>query len=138
MAGSRDYRTTRRVAKPNRAAGHNLSAGFDRLGATAMARDPGKAALALHRFGFGPCAGTIAAIACDPQRVLAAERDRPNAGQIVDPRLASSAAEYRAAFEFIISVRSTMKRSLFRVTRSMIWPSWGRAKWPPMLRSMAT
>ena len=32
-----------------------------------MARDPEKAALALHRFGFGPHAGSIAAIASDPQ-----------------------------------------------------------------------
>jgi uncharacterized protein (DUF1800 family) len=65
-----------------------------------MARDPDKAALALHRFGFGPRAGTIAAIAADPQGAVAAELDRPNAGQIGDPGLLSSAAAYRAVFEF--------------------------------------
>ncbi|MFZ3238646.1 MAG: DUF1800 domain-containing protein [Stellaceae bacterium] len=65
-----------------------------------MARDPDKAALALHRFGFGPRAGSIAALASDPQGAVAAELDRPNAGQIVDPGLLSSAAAYRAVFEF--------------------------------------
>ncbi len=65
-----------------------------------MMRDADKAALALHRFGFGPCADTIAVIASDPQGALAAELDRPNAGQIVDPGLLSSDAAFRAVFEF--------------------------------------
>jgi uncharacterized protein (DUF1800 family) len=65
-----------------------------------MMRDSDKAALALHRFGFGPRAETIAAIASDPQGALAAELDRPNAGQIVDPGLLSSDAAFRAVFEF--------------------------------------
>jgi uncharacterized protein (DUF1800 family) len=103
---SRDYDTDRRCAKPlragmvRRAAAHNPGAGPDWLGATAMARDPGKAALALHRFGFGPRPGTIAAIASDPQGALIAELDRPDAGQIVNPGLPSSAAAFRAVFEF--------------------------------------
>jgi uncharacterized protein (DUF1800 family) len=63
-------------------------------------RDSDKAALALHRFGFGPRAETIAVIASDPQGALAAELDRPNAGQIVDPGLLSSDAAFRAMFEF--------------------------------------
>jgi uncharacterized protein (DUF1800 family) len=65
-----------------------------------MARDPDKAALALHRFGFGPRAGSIAAIASDPQGAVAAELDQPNAGQVADPGLLSSAAAYRGVFEF--------------------------------------
>ncbi len=65
-----------------------------------MMRDWDKAALALHRFGFGPRAETIAAIAADPRGALAAELDRPNAGQIVDPGLLSSDAAFRAVFEF--------------------------------------
>ena len=65
-----------------------------------MMRDADKAALALHRFGFGPRAETIAVIASDPQGALAAELDRPNAGQIVDPGLLSSDAAFRAVFEF--------------------------------------
>jgi uncharacterized protein (DUF1800 family) len=65
-----------------------------------MARDPDKAVLGLHRFGFGPRAGTIAAIASDPQGAIAAELDRADAGQIADPALLSSAGAYRAVFEF--------------------------------------
>jgi uncharacterized protein (DUF1800 family) len=65
-----------------------------------MARDPEKAALGLHRFGFGPRTGSIAAIASDPQGAIAADLDRPNAGQIGDPRLLSSAGALRAVFEF--------------------------------------
>jgi uncharacterized protein (DUF1800 family) len=65
-----------------------------------MARDPEQAALALHRFGFGPRAGSIAAIAADPQGAVAADLNRAKAGQIADPGLLSSAAAYRAVFEF--------------------------------------
>ncbi len=65
-----------------------------------MARDPDKAVLALHRFGFGPSAGTIAAIASDPQGAVAAELDRPDAGQIADLGLLSSDGAFRAVFEF--------------------------------------
>jgi uncharacterized protein (DUF1800 family) len=67
-----------------------------------MALDPRGAALALHRFGFGPRPGSIAAIASDPRGALVAELDRPNAGQIVAAAgLMSSGAANRAAFEFI-------------------------------------
>jgi uncharacterized protein (DUF1800 family) len=57
-------------------------------------------ALALHRFGLGPRAGSIAAIARDPQGALLAELDRPGAGQIVDPDLLASGEALRAAFDF--------------------------------------
>ena len=59
-----------------------------------------EAALALHRFGLGPRAGSIAAIASDPRGALIAELDRPNAGRIVDADLMSSGAALRAAFAF--------------------------------------
>src|SRR5215470_3842597 len=65
-----------------------------------MALDPRRAALALHRFGFGPRPGTIAAIASDPQGALIAELDAPNAGLISDAGLLSSGAANRMAFEF--------------------------------------
>jgi uncharacterized protein (DUF1800 family) len=74
-----------------------------------MARDPEKAALALHRFGFGPRAGTIAAIADDPQGALLAELNRPGAGQIQNEELASSDAEFRAVFEFRAAKRAEAK-----------------------------
>ena len=38
-----------------------------------MACDPREAALALHRFGFGPRAGSITAIASDPRGALGIE-----------------------------------------------------------------
>ena len=65
-----------------------------------MALDPKGAALALHRFGFGPRPGLINAIASDPRGAFLAELDRPNVGQIVDSTLQSAAAENRAVFEF--------------------------------------
>lgn len=68
-----------------------------------MARDPEKAALALHRFGFGPRAGTIAAIAGDPQGALLSDLERPTA---VNSGLPSSDAEFRAVFAFRAAKRA--------------------------------
>ncbi len=65
-----------------------------------MALDPKQAALALHRFGFGPRAGSIAALASDPRGALLAELDQPNAGRIVNADLPTSGAENRTVFEF--------------------------------------
>jgi uncharacterized protein (DUF1800 family) len=58
------------------------------------------AALALHRFGLGPRAGSIAAIASDPRGALLAELDRPGAGQIADPTMLTSAAGARLNFAY--------------------------------------
>ena len=60
----------------------------------------GAAALALHRFGLGPRAGSIAAIASDPRGALLAELDKPGIGQIVNPELLSAAQATRAVFNF--------------------------------------
>jgi uncharacterized protein (DUF1800 family) len=65
-----------------------------------MASDLRQAALALHRFGLGPRAGAIAAIAADPRGALIAEIARPNAGLIAQSILPSSAQANRAVFEF--------------------------------------
>ncbi len=69
-----------------------------------MTLDPREAALALHRFGFGPklgaTSGSIAAIASDPRGALLADLEAPNAGQIVNPNLPTSGAESRRVFEF--------------------------------------
>lgn len=59
-----------------------------------------EAALALHRFGLGPRAGTIVAIASDPRGALMAELDRPGAGRLVSPDLMNSGVAARAAFAF--------------------------------------
>jgi uncharacterized protein (DUF1800 family) len=65
-----------------------------------MALDPKGAALALHRFGFGPKAGSIAALAPDPLGALLADLEAPDAGQIADAGLPTSGTENRAVFEF--------------------------------------
>jgi uncharacterized protein (DUF1800 family) len=65
-----------------------------------MTLDPREAALALHRFGFGPRWGSIAAIASDPRGALLADLEAPNAGQIVNTDLPTSGAEMRTVFKF--------------------------------------
>jgi uncharacterized protein (DUF1800 family) len=59
-----------------------------------------QAALALHRFGFGPRAGAVAAIASDPRGALTAEVDRPGAGRASAPDLMTSAQASRAVSDF--------------------------------------
>jgi len=66
-----------------------------------MALDPkAQAALALDRFGVGPRAGSIAAIASDPRGALLAELDRPGAGRISDADLLTSGVAARVAFAY--------------------------------------
>jgi uncharacterized protein (DUF1800 family) len=59
-----------------------------------------QAALALHRFGFGPKAGSIASIASDPRGALLAELDKEAVTPTSTPGLMSSAQASRAVFEF--------------------------------------
>jgi uncharacterized protein (DUF1800 family) len=75
-----------------------------------MAPDPKEAVLALHRFGFGPRAGSILAIASDPRGALLVELQRPGAGQIVNADLPSAAAAYRAVFEYNAERTANAKR----------------------------
>jgi uncharacterized protein (DUF1800 family) len=66
------------------------------------------AALALHRFGFGPGSGSIAEIAADPRGALLADLDRPGSGGLsVD--LPSSGAAARAVFDFRAEERAQQK-----------------------------
>lgn len=66
-----------------------------------MAADPKiEAASALHRFGLGPRAGSIAAIASDPRGALFTELDHFGAGRISNSQLLTSGAALRAAFNF--------------------------------------
>ncbi len=58
------------------------------------------AALALHRFGFGPVPGAIAAIAGDPRAALLAELERPGAGQIMAANLPDSAQAARELLDY--------------------------------------
>jgi uncharacterized protein (DUF1800 family) len=79
-----------------------------------MACNPKEAALALHRFGFGPRAGSIEAIADDPRGALLAELERPNAGQIANAALPSSGAANRAVFEYNAERNANDKRERLR------------------------
>jgi uncharacterized protein (DUF1800 family) len=66
-----------------------------------MATDPKSlAATALHRFGFGPRAGSLASVAADPRGAILAELDRPGAGRIADADLLTAGEAARAAFDF--------------------------------------
>ena len=58
------------------------------------------AAIALHRFGMGPRAGSIAAVASDPRGALLADLERPGAGRIIAAGLMSSGEAARAVFAF--------------------------------------
>jgi uncharacterized protein (DUF1800 family) len=79
-----------------------------------MACNPREAALALHRFGFGPRAGSIDAIAEDPRGALLAELERPNVGQIAQADLPSAAAANRAVFEYNAERNANAKRERLR------------------------
>jgi uncharacterized protein (DUF1800 family) len=74
----------------------------------------GAAALALHRFGFGPRAGSIDAIASDPRGALLAEIEKPGAGQIVNPELLTSAQGARLNFSY--NQEQQAKRIALRVS----------------------
>ena len=65
------------------------------------------AALALHRFGFGPVAGQIDGIAADPRGALIADLERSPALLNVD--LPSSSAAARAVFDFRAEERAKQK-----------------------------
>jgi uncharacterized protein (DUF1800 family) len=66
------------------------------------------AALALHRFGFGPRPDSIARIAADPRAALLADLQRPHAGRLaVD--LPSSGQAARAVFDFQAERRAKQK-----------------------------
>jgi uncharacterized protein (DUF1800 family) len=73
-----------------------------------VARGKEAAALALHRFGFGPAGGEIAAIADDPRGAVLADLDRPLAGNIDGP-LPNSSESARAVFDFQAAQQAKQK-----------------------------
>jgi uncharacterized protein (DUF1800 family) len=58
------------------------------------------AALALHRFGFGPRDNAISKLAADPRGALLAELDHPGAATIQDQNLLDTGEAARAVFDF--------------------------------------
>jgi uncharacterized protein (DUF1800 family) len=72
-----------------------------------MVTDPRSQALfALHRFGFGPRAGSAAGIASDPRGAILAEIDRPDAALMPAGQLPGSGVAARAAAEVREAVRT--------------------------------
>jgi uncharacterized protein (DUF1800 family) len=76
-----------------------------------IARGKEAAALALHRFGFGPAVDSIAAIAADPQSALLADLARPRAS-LVAANLPSSAESARQVFDFRAEQAAKQKLAL--------------------------
>src|SRR5437763_582399 len=58
------------------------------------------AALALHRFGFGPAGEGLPSVANDPRGALLADLDTPGRGQIAAGNLPNSADTARRIFDF--------------------------------------
>jgi uncharacterized protein (DUF1800 family) len=75
------------------------------------ARGQEAAALALHRFGFGPAGDQIAAIAGDPRGALLADLDRAFAGALVND-LPSSGEAARMVADFQAERRAEQKLAL--------------------------
>jgi uncharacterized protein (DUF1800 family) len=73
-----------------------------------IARGREAAALALHRFGFGPARDQIAAIAGDPRGAVLADLDRPQA-VVVAGALPTSSEAARAVFDFQSAQRAKQK-----------------------------
>ena len=86
------------------------------------------AALALHRFGFGPRGDTIANISADPRGALLAELDRPNIARLEAPDLLGSAAAARATFVFRQERKATR---LAQGANPTVAPAEGNAADPP-------
>src|ERR1043165_7186514 len=60
----------------------------------------GAAALALHRFGLGPRAGSIRMIASDPRGALLEEIEKPDAGQVADKDMLTAPQAARLACHY--------------------------------------
>jgi uncharacterized protein (DUF1800 family) len=101
-----------------------------------MARNPQEAALALHRFGFGPRAGSIEEIAADPRGALTAELDRPGAGQITKPDLPTSGAANRAVFEYNAERNAENKRTRRDATQAAMEAAPAKPEAMPLPRQL--
>src|SRR6266446_5031220 len=99
-----------------------------------MAADPkAEAALALHRFGLGPRAGSIAVIASDPRGALLAELDRAGAGRIGNGDLLTSGTAARVAFAYQQAQRAA--RQAERAAQQADAPSSGGS--PPEMKDQS-
>src|SRR5690349_16637482 len=101
-----------------------------------MSRNPHEAALAFHRFGFGPRAGSIEEIAADPRGALIAELDKPWAGQITNGDLPTSGAANRAVFEYNAERNANQKRTKRESAQENIEPAQPQADAVPLPRQL--
>ena len=92
-----------------------------------------EAALALYRFGLGPRAGSIAAIASDPRGALLAELDGAGAGRIGNADLLTSGTAARVAFAFQQAQRAA--RQAERAAQQAAAPSGGAS--PPQMQDQS-
>jgi uncharacterized protein (DUF1800 family) len=76
-----------------------------------IARGKEAAALALHRFGFGPTRDSIRTIAADPRGAVVADLQRAGAGR-VDADLPASGESARAVFDFLAEQHAEQKLAL--------------------------
>ena len=75
-----------------------------------MTTDPRfQAALALHRFGFGPVGNLIDTIANDPRAAVLADLERPGVGRVAAANLPTSSEASRAFFDFRAERRAKAK-----------------------------
>lgn len=88
-----------------------------------MAADPKAAALALHRFGLGPRAGSINRIAGDPRGALLAELRRPNAGRVAAKGLLNSGSTARALYDFNVKARARQNAGPPAMKTAMAMPA---------------
>jgi uncharacterized protein (DUF1800 family) len=70
------------------------------MSANASPSGPRDAALALHRFGFGPRGDAIARLSADPRGALLAELERPDAAMVQDAGLLDTGEVARAVYDF--------------------------------------
>jgi uncharacterized protein (DUF1800 family) len=68
-----------------------------------------QAALALHRFGFGPVRNLTDTIADDPRGAVLADLERPGAGRLAAANLPSSSEASRAFFDFRADQQAKVK-----------------------------
>jgi uncharacterized protein (DUF1800 family) len=75
------------------------------------------AALALHRFGFGPVRDQITTIADDPRGAVLADLEQPGAGRVAAANLPSSAEAARQLFDYRAEQQAKQKLEL-RATKA--------------------
>jgi uncharacterized protein (DUF1800 family) len=96
-----------------------------------MAADPKAAALALHRFGLGPRAGSITRYAGDPRGALLAELRKPNAARAPSDGLLNGGATLRALRAFNVAAAERKNAEVPKMSATMAMPDSNMMKTNP-------